>query len=297
MADEPAAAPPRLDELQRFLLTVVTDPDGVERGVERAVADGALPGDARTLSDVVPGGPRLTPIEQLHIYGYAYFARIVDVLADELPSVRALLGEDAFEAAMRRYLQAHPSRSWTLDHVSEDLPAWLEAQASGSAEPARWRVAADLARVERALDAVWDEPFVDPVGYEELAAIPMDAWASARLEPIPALRLLTLGHPVTDLMNHARDGSGDAVPSEALPGPLPSWMCVHRDDARRWRFPLDRAQFTLLSALVRGASVGEALEEVAGLDEVSLDALLGALGDWFRDWMGSGLFAAVIAEE
>lgn len=279
---------PGLDRLQRFMLRIVTHPDGVDAGTEAAIAEGLLPHGATTLSEVVPGNDKLSPTEQLHIYAFAYFDRVIDVLAAELPTVQHLFGEEPFRDAMRQFLTDHPSATWTLDRVGMPLASWFEDRAPQSSDPLRWQVAADMARVERAMDAVWDEPFAEPVSYEELAAIATDQWAQARLTPIPAFRLLALGHPVREVMNAATTGQAPTLPASRA-----AWMCVYRDDSRRWRFPLDQSQFVLLSALERGATLGGAITQVAALPGTDVGALLGSLGDWFREWMGSGLFAQV----
>ena len=273
------------------MLRVVTHPDGVDAGVLAASAEGLLPDGAERLEDVVPGNDRLTAAEQLHIYAFAYFDRIIEVLAGELPAVQHLLGEDVFFEEMKRYLGEHPSSTWTLDRVGASMAEWLARRADEVEDGARWRVAVDIARVERAMDAVWDEPFAGPVTYEALASFPHDRWPDARLRTIPALRLLSLQHPVTALMNAARDGE-----DTELPEPEPAWMCVYRDDAKRWRFPLDREQHCLLAALHRGHTLGAAIGEVAQLDGTDIGALMGSLGEWFREWMGSGLFSSVQLE-
>ncbi|MCO4769397.1 MAG: putative DNA-binding domain-containing protein [Deltaproteobacteria bacterium] len=275
-----------LDRLERFFLRVVTHPTGVDEGVRAATAEGLLPHGARRLEDVIPGNDRLSALEQLHIYGFAYFDRIVEVLAGEMPAVQHLLGERVFAEAMKRYLAEHPSSTWTLDRVGAAAPQWLAEQ--GEEDGTLWRVAADVAAVQQAMDAVWNEPFEDPVPYARLAAVPMEEWAGARVQLIPAVRLLALSYPVTEVMNAARD-QGEVV----LPAAAPSWMCVYRDDTARWRFALDRPQFVLLSALARGNSLADALAEVLELADVQPAQLLGDLGGWFERWFGNGLVSAV----
>jgi len=99
--------------------------------------------------------------------------------------------------------------------------------------------------------------------------------------------LLELAHPITAAMNAARDDEPMVVPA-----PQPSWICVYRDDSQRWRVQLSFEQFALLSALVDGASLGTAIESVATTDGADVAAMMAGLGDWFRQWMGSGLFSA-----
>lgn len=275
------------------MLRVVTHPDGVDAGFDAARADGMLPDGAEVLTDVVPGNDRLSPEEQLHIYAFAYFDRIIDVLADEYPTVQHLLSPQHFRRLMREYLGDHPSATYTLNRVGAPFADWLAARAArvAKAQPtlsAKLAFAVDIAIVERTMDEVWDEPFATAIAFEELQAIPMEAWADVRLETMPALALLELAHPITEAMNAARDDEAIVVPA-----PEPAWICVYRDDDRRWRFELTFEQHGLLAALSQGQSLGEAIEAVATSEGADGAAMMSGLGDWFKDWMGTGLFCSV----
>lgn len=283
MADpiEPGRSP--LDQLQRWMLRAVTHEDGLQAGLAAARAEGLWPEGARTLSDIVPGNDRLTPEEQLQIYAYAYFARLHDVLASELPATAHLLGDEAFASMLRAFLRDHPSATYTLDRVSEPLPAWLEAQG----EPL-WAAAADIVRVERGMDSAFDAPPSGRADADALAALPPDAWATARLHFVPALRLLSLEHDVIPAMEAARQG----MPADA-PERRAAWVAVYRTNFRRRRSPLSRPQFLLLQALVDGACLGEALEALALGGEVALDELLPQIGGWFQQWVAEGWVAEI----
>jgi len=290
---EPGAQ--RLDRLERWMLEVVSHPEGVEAGFAAARSKGLLPPGTSVLEDVVPGNARLGAVEQLAIYAHMYFGRIGDVLAEEFPTVVELFGRERFEALTRSYLVEHPSTSWTLDRVGLAFSAYLAARAAAVGEldgdSERLSFASALARVERAMDQVWNDPFEEALPYDELAAVPIERWETARLEPVSALRLLEVSHPVGPYMNAVLDG--EAPP---LPSPEPSWLVVFRRGRRRYRLPLDRQQFVLLSALRDGETLGDALEATLAVPGASVEQLLPSLGGWFQDWMGRGLFRALRLE-
>jgi len=282
-----------LDRLERWMLRVVAHPDGVDAGFDAAREEGLLPEGATTLSDVVPGNDRLSPAQQLHIYAFAYFDRIADVLAGEYPTVQHLLSPEHFRRLLREFLVDRPSAAYSLNRVGLPFADWLAERSArvAKAQPslsAKLAFAVDVAIVERTMDEVWDEPFADPVPFEQLQAIPLDSWADVHLETIPALALLELAHPVTGAMNAARDGEAIEVPA-----PTPTWICVYRDDRQRWRFDLSFEQHGLLAALTDDASLGEAIEAVATSEGADVAAMMGGLGEWFKEWMGSGLFCSV----
>ena len=164
-----------LADLERWMLEVVSHPEGVEAGFAAARSKGLLPPGTSVLEDVVPGNARLGAVEQLAIYAHMYFGRIGDVLAEEFPTVVELFGRERFEALTRSYLVEHPSTSWTLDRVGLAFSAYLAARAAAVGEldgdSERLSFASALARVERAMDQVWNDPFEEALPYDELAAL------------------------------------------------------------------------------------------------------------------------------
>src|SRR5688572_658843 len=101
-----SAVPPRsTEQLQRWLMAVVTDPRGVANGLAALGADDA--------ESVVTRSKNLTADERLAIYASSYYLRLLDCLANEFPIVTATLGEDLFSDFAMRYLQRFPSHSYT----------------------------------------------------------------------------------------------------------------------------------------------------------------------------------------
>ena len=58
----------------------------------------------------IAGGERVDPQQRLRIYFDAYRLRLVEALATDYEALRALMGDDAFGAACRAYVEATPSR-------------------------------------------------------------------------------------------------------------------------------------------------------------------------------------------
>ena len=56
---------------------------------------------------------------------------------------------------------------------------------------------------------------------------------------------------------------------------------------------LDGLEYRLLSALVEGKSVTDAIEQVAQSGGADFDRLAANLHEWFRHWAASGFFQAV----
>lgn len=264
---------------QRWLLEVVAHPDGVAAGAQ-AAAETLGAADA-----VVAQGPRLSPLEQLHIYGFMYFERQVEVLENELPTTRFLLGPDAFRAEARHFLTEHPSRHPNLDRLGARFPDYL----ASSPRPLPHRgLAVSLARVERAMDDLLDAPYDALMAPGSFADVPPSDWADLRLTPIRALRLLELSHPVRPFMDAHRDRRYLAAPA-----PAPAWAAVFRGrDDVVWRAEWPRERFELLRHLQAGLTLGDALQAVATAPWANVGLLGAQLQRWFSDWIDDGLLCA-----
>lgn len=154
---------------------------------------GAAPLDSAR--DLVERGPLpdTDELARLHVYEYAYTARIAGVLVHDYPKLAALAGEAALRAWTAPYLRAHPPASFTLREVGAHLPRWLAAT-----EPARPEYA-DIARIERARTEVFDGPDAPPLSRDDLAAMDPVEFPSLRLQRVPASRIVTLTTTADDV--------------------------------------------------------------------------------------------------
>lgn len=148
----------------------------------------------------------------------------------------------------------------------------------------------DLARLETTIDQVFDGPGVENeklLDEESLARIAPDAWPAARLAPAVCLRLLAFRFPINDYYTAFRQGKEPDLPAHEE-----SFLAVTRRDYTVWRFPLSRPQYDLLSALVAGRTVGEAIAQAAEHSE-DLDGLSASLKNWFALWTANGFFQGI----
>jgi hypothetical protein len=88
-------APP-LATLERWMQTVVMHPGGAEPGVRLAAARRLLPRSAQDLGNVVLPSKALSAVERLDIYSHMYYARLIEVLENEYPTTRQILGDEVF---------------------------------------------------------------------------------------------------------------------------------------------------------------------------------------------------------
>lgn len=277
-------APP-LDMVERWMQAVVMHPGGARAGLRARAARRLLPQAARRPESVVLPSKALTAVARLDIYAHMYYARLLEILEAEYPVTRRILGPRAFTRAAREFLARHPSRSRTLNRLSEKFPAFLARRLPRGR---RSGLAVDVARIERAMEDVFDAPLAEPLTAAQLRAIGAGALPQTRFEMNPALALLTLRYPANDYMNAAR---GHGRPR--LPAPRTTPVIVYRRAFQVYRRDQEPEQFRLLKALAAGRTLGQAVQAAVRGRGGNADRLAATLNAWFRDWAAAGLFVGL----
>lgn len=267
-----------LDALQRFVVGAVSAPSAIGDDAELTARADAL---------VLPGPRGTRPADRLEIYREQFWLRHVHNLGEDYPTLSWALGSaEAFEDLARHYLRAHPPRTWDLQRLGADLPAFV-------ASHPRWggdALACDAARIDWAFMEAFNAPDAAPLDLRVLASTPEDAWPRARVALHPSLRLLRLSHPVHEVREAVR--RGDAA---ERPDPQPTTVVVWRDAACWLRATaIDRLAFELLAELAGGSALGDACEAAADVEaDHDTGALEQQLAGWFQQWTASGWIAAV----
>jgi len=294
---DPPSAPPPLAQIQKWMQAVITHVEGVTAGIESETAREQINITPDEVEQVVTRSQALSSIQRLQIYAHAYTARLLECLREEFPALRAAIGDETFDAFAFGYLQRYPSQSYTLAHLAGKFPQFLrETRPNLAAENENsvgWPdLLIDLATLERTYSEVFDGPGVEQgerLQAEELMRIPPDRWPEVQLQFVPCFRLLELQSPVHEYATAVRqEGELDAP----LPDARKTYLGITRRDYMVRRYPLSAVQFTLLTALHRGAPLADALEQAidAGAD---VEALLSQLPEWFEMWAAAPFFLGI----
>jgi len=257
-----------LADLQRL----VTDVVRLESPVTEH-ADVAAEVDAVAL----PSARGMTPCDRLEVYRTMFWWRHLSSLEEDFPTLMQVLGgKDAFRELATHYLTACPPRTWDLQRLGADLPAFVAQHPRHGSDG----LAGDAARLDWAFMEAFDAPDAPPFDPHILASAPEDAWPGARITLHPSLRALALDHPVHDLREGLRAGQAPALPTAA-----PTHLVVHRDaSCFLHAVAIEPQAFALLVALREGAPLGEACETCAravAQDPLDVGVRLGA---WFQEW-------------
>jgi hypothetical protein len=251
-------------ELQRRMAEDVRRPLTSNFEMQKTSGDGESV-NAIAESYIAPNA-RLSSFERLEIYNRQYWFRLVSAVAEDFPTLNAVLGQKRFDALILAYLAENPSTSWTLRNLSARLPAFLEHHPEFTGR--RHRLAVDVARLEWAYVEAFDGAHRPPLTAEDARGVGPDT----RISLQPHLQLLSLSYPADSLVLSIKKGTPetDIVSNAAsrregrtrvtLP-PIKReqiYLAVHRYDDCVYYRRIERETLQLLSALRDGASVAEA---------------------------------------
>lgn len=255
-------APHDLRSTQAWMLDTVTHPGGVLAGSPPS-----------TIDDLILPSQQQTAAERLAVYSTAYFARLLEVLSELFPCLRFAVGGDLFEQFAAGYLRAHPPTSYTLHRLADQFAEFLDA--TRPADDPTFRFVVELARLEHAIDLVFDDD-----GPED--AVPPDAPAAGDrpLPLVPGFRLLAFDFPVSSYFTAWKAGS-----QPPWPKPQEQFVALFRRDYVVRRHELSRVQFELLTEIEAGRTLGESLSAVATPQLAPDD-----VQQWFTAWSASGFF-------
>ena len=221
-------------------------------------------------------GPQVE--QRLRIYSDAYRLRLLEVLGNDFPVTKALLGEDGFDAVALDYLDAHPSTHPSLRHFGHAFADWLRQRRRLP------RGLHALARFEWRQGEAFDAADVDALSLATIATLPAEAWPTLRLHLQPSVRLLALSCNAAALVDaHAR---GEPLPA-LRDAPAADWLLWRRDGDVHWR-RLDADETDLLQAITDGECFGQLCERASAFhpDDGSLRA-----ASLLKRWLADGLLA------
>jgi len=241
-------------------------------------------GDLDTPPPTIAGTGNASAETRLRVYADAVRLRFLEVLGEDYPGVRDMLGETAFERLGRAYADAHPSRHRSIRWFGRELPGFVHRTSPWREQP----VIGEMAAFEWAKGEVVDAADSPVVQVEDIAAIPADRWGSIQPRTVAALRRLPLAWNVPALWS-AID-AGETPPAPTRLDHAADWL-VWRETVRiRWR-SIDSHEAWALDACSNGADFdficGGLCERVGG-DAAALRA-----ATYLKQWATDGLLASV----
>lgn len=293
----PRVAPERirstadLRAFQRLMMQAVTRPLAPGAKSQRRWMDGRKA--AEVIGSFAKANDRLSALERIEIYNRMYWFRTLDSLYEDLPGLRAVLGEKKFARLIETYLTEEPSRSFTLRNLPARLEKFIRTHPRLTAP--HTTLVADMAAFEWAQIECFDGGALPPATPDDLADAPP---AKLKLGLQPQIQLLALRYPVDDYAialkrDVLRADASNAVESHARtksrrrikrPAPARTWLAIHRHEGVIYYKRLESPAYRMLVALRKGKPLARAV--AAAGPRVKPEQVQA----WFANWMQLGWF-------
>jgi len=232
----------------------------------------------------IGGGERVDPQRRLRIYADAYRLRLVEALGTDYEALHALLGDEAFKAACRDYVQVTPSTFRNVRWYGADLPGFLRVTQPWAQNPVAHEVALFEWTLTLAFDAA-DDPIVR---FEDLAQLPPAQWPMLGFVLHSSVQLIQL-RTNAPALRKATD-AGEPLPAPEVGNEPRSWLIWRKELSACFRSLAEPESWALFA--VRGG--GNFAELCEGLcrwftpDDAAPQAAA-LLRQWVDDELISGL--------
>lgn len=247
------------------------------RQLQQTFQDYVLDGAGAIRNEVV-STPKIDADTRLNIYGGGYRARLLEALGNEYPGLRALAGEDDFDALGRAYIDAHPSTFFNLRWFGDRLPRFLRGYPPACPE---W---GEMAAFEWAMGLAFDAQDSAPLAFETVASAPGEDWPGLTFTAHPSVQRIDLQYSVPAFWKSADTGD---VPEAVQRHPaLQPWV-IWRHDLRTYFRSLNPDEAWALDALIAGQTFSDlcaGLCQWVAEDQVALHAA-GFLRNWIAEQM------------
>lgn len=225
-------------------------------------------------------GSRAFPrAQRLRIYREGYYIRLAEALATTFPALQALLGGDQFRFLVRDYVDAHPSRHFSVRRYGHRLAQWLKRTSPFSYQP----VLGEIAVWEWAMAHAFDAADADPVEVEALAAQPPDRWPSLRFEFHESLCSISTRWNSVAIWRALQGEETPPAPSRNL---SPERWAIWRRDLKILFDRIDAAESRALSVARRGLSFSDICANAPVTMDLKSQALWSA--GLVRRWVDRG---------
>jgi hypothetical protein len=206
-----------------------------------------------TIETLIAEGHSLPKTEQLEIYFNAYRLRLLEILAEDFPKLKILMGEEAFDQCGLFYIAVHPSKHFSVRYFGQHLNDFLRTEAPYSESP----YLAEMAAFEWAFGNTLDAQDTDIVKLETLQTIPPEKWGHLQFTFHPSLQILSLEWDIPQLWQtlNALEPPRQAVKQSAAI----TWIAWRKELRTQYR-SLTHSQVVMLNKLQSGMTFADLCE-------------------------------------
>jgi hypothetical protein len=211
------------------------------------------------------------PVRRFNVYRNTVYAGLTGVIAARYPAVEMLMGADLFKAAARMFVGEQPPASPVLLDYGEGFASFLAGLELIDDMPH----ITDVARLEWLMHAARNAADAVSLRADDLSAIASEDTGALTFALAPSCSLLSSEYAVFSLWR-------SSIATEPIPFPTSDssgeQVLVSRRGLEAEAVRLPRGAFDFISALMQGATLGEAaVEAFACAPDFPLDRVMALL--------------------
>jgi len=167
--------------------------------------------------------------KRLKIYFDAYRLRLAEILASDYPKLFLWMGEDDFNTLAFFYLEAYPSKHFSVRYFGQYLSAFLKKHLPYKNTP----YLAEIAQFEWALGDTIDAPDAEIAPSTALHQIPAELWGELKIQFHPSLQVLNLEWDIATLIQTTENEEAPKAPLQ-LSKPI-TWIFWRKEQTSYFR--------------------------------------------------------------
>jgi hypothetical protein len=229
-------------------------------------------------ADLIDETAQMTRGTRLNIYANAYRLRMVEALATDYQALKLYLGDEAFETLVLAYIEAHPSRYFSLRWVGGKLAEFIQTTA-----PYREHLDLyELAQFEWVLCYAFDARDSVPLRADALVRLLPEQWSELSLRFAPSLQVLALHTNAPQLWQALQ--AEQAPPAVTGAAVAQAWL-IWRQQLKLMFRPTDALELIALEQFRDGATFDTVCALLAKhLPEAQVPVrAVGFLQQWLQD--------------
>ncbi|HEY8213435.1 MAG TPA: DNA-binding domain-containing protein [Methylocystis sp.] len=242
----------------------------------------------KPLLDKLQSSPRgAAPQTLLGVYQIGYRIRLADFVSEDHPGLRAILGDEIFDALVDDYIDERPSHDPNARWFTTGLPDFMR-------ESARWRenaAAISMALFERAMVDAFDSRDETPLPVQALAEFPPEDWPHLAFAFDPSLTLLELTAGTVEAYYAAVGDEAQAQVDKSASSDRLEYAAVWRVDHESAYRQLEPDEYVALNEARAGQAFGDICQMAAFQQsgDIAPERLAQCLSSWFEDGMIIGV--------
>ena len=192
-----------------------------------------------------------TALERFNVYRNNFIVLNGDALADMYPTVKRLIGDEAFRSLANLYVRKHPPATRTLLLYGDRFPSFLESIPELSQLP----YIPDVARLEFEWTCAYHASDAKVLARDEVASIPAETFTRFGLEPHPSMHCIGSDYPLFSIWAaNQEEGSDETISLDSGP----SRIVIVRPGMEVETREVGEGTFVFLQRLQTGDSIEDA---------------------------------------